>query len=96
VSDIPTPLPLTCPVLGCALIYDFAEHPGTTRQAHPCAASLDRLDSSRGYVRGNVAVISWRANVLKGDATLEELEQLVAWMRRMRGGILAAELGNGP
>lgn len=43
--------------------------------------SLDRLDSTRGYVRGNVAVISWRANKLKNSARVEELERIAAWMR---------------
>jgi hypothetical protein len=83
VADLPNPLPTVCPVLGCPLRYDFTERPGSRRQAHPCAASLDRLDSRRGYVPGNVAVISWRANILKQDATLKELELLVLWMRRL-------------
>ena len=47
----------------------------------PYSASLDRIDSSKGYVLGNIQVISTRANILKNDATLKELEQLVAFMR---------------
>jgi hypothetical protein len=39
--------------------------------------SLDRIDSSLGYVKGNVWVISWRANHIKTDATLDELRLLV-------------------
>jgi hypothetical protein len=31
-----------------------------------------------GYVPGNVMVVSWRANTLKGNATLAELQTLVA------------------
>jgi hypothetical protein len=39
--------------------------------------SLDRIDSTKGYIKGNVWVISNRANTLKNDASLQELELLV-------------------
>jgi len=35
--------------------------------------SLDRIDSKRGYVKGNIEVISYKANRMKNDATLDEL-----------------------
>lgn len=42
----------------------------------PNSPSIDRLDPTRGYVPDNVWIVSNRANTLKGDATLEELEEL--------------------
>jgi len=60
-------IPLFCPLLGIKL-----ERKG------PYAPSLDKLIPSLGYVPGNVMVISRRANAIKYDATLQELQTLVA------------------
>lgn len=38
--------------------------------------SLDRIDNSRGYVKGNVAVISLKANKIKSNLSIEELRSL--------------------
>lgn len=57
-------IPDRCPVLGTPM-----ERP-----------SLDRHDPSKGYVRGNIVVMSTRANVLKNDGTLDEFRKLVAYL----------------
>jgi hypothetical protein len=51
------------------------------RNASP---SLDRIDPSQGYIKGNVVVISHKANRLKNDAGLAELRALVAWLESPR------------
>jgi len=56
-----------CPILGIPLI------PGIGAQS-PNSPSLDRIIPSLGYVKGNIAVISYRANAMKNDATIDELE----------------------
>ena len=38
--------------------------------------SLDRIVSSLGYVKGNIRVISYKANRVKSNATLEELRKV--------------------
>lgn len=72
VSDIQ--IPSHCPVLGVRLC------PGsrTDRNKSP---SLDRIVPDLGYVPGNVRVISWRANDVKGDATVEELTAVLKYMQ---------------
>ena len=35
--------------------------------------TLDRINNDEGYIRGNIRIISWRANHLKGEATKAEL-----------------------
>lgn len=69
-------VPDVCPVFGLPLIKQ-------TKIAGHCSPSLDRIDNSKGYVPGNVAVISKKANTTKNAATLAELEQLVAWLRKV-------------
>jgi hypothetical protein len=47
----------------------------------PKHAELDRIIPELGYVKGNVVWLSQRANRLKHDAKLEELERLVGWLK---------------
>jgi hypothetical protein len=61
-----------CPLLGIELSYK--KFTGNTPDNY---ATLDRIDSSKGYEPGNIQIISFRANTLKGDATIEELELLL-------------------
>lgn len=68
-------IPARCPVLGIPLQTEYAERTDNT-------PSVDRIDPRGDYVPTNVAVISWRANRLKSDATLEELAAVVAFYQR--------------
>lgn len=66
-------LPTHCPILGCELIKN------TIKQYN--SPSLDRVDNSKGYIKGNVRVISSRANTLKGDGTVEEFIKIIEYMK---------------
>lgn len=68
------PLPTHCPVFGIKL---------TRGNGHqdPAAFSLDRTDNKKGYVRGNVVVMSYLANRLKNDGTAEQHARIAEWMR---------------
>jgi hypothetical protein len=45
--------------------------------------SIDRIDSSKGYIKGNIRVISYRANQLKSNGTLEEMKLVVEDFERI-------------
>lgn len=74
-------IPEYCPVLGLKLnVGEGKREPGSP--------SLDRIDSSKGYIKGNIMVISWRANDLKRDATLEEMQKLFQFYYGLQSGTL--------
>lgn len=66
-------IPETCPVFGTKLIVGDKITNDTP--------SLDRIIPERGYVMDNVAFISMKANRLKSNATVQELEILLDWIR---------------
>lgn len=67
-------IPKICPVLGTIL------EKGEGR-CSPNSPSLDCIIPELGYVPGNIVVMSHKANTMKSNATLRELEALVSWMR---------------
>lgn len=48
------------------------------------APSIDRIDNTKGYIKGNVIVVSRRANILKKDATIEELIKMADFYKRYK------------
>lgn len=71
------PLPEFCPALGIKISYSEVTK---DRSYWP---SVDRFDATQGYIPGNVSVISYRANWIKQNSTVEELEKITAWMRKI-------------
>lgn len=70
VSDIV--VPQFCPLLGIPVFINEGK-----KVCKPNSPSLDRIDSTKGYIKGNVWVISLKANTMKSNATLEEMKTLV-------------------
>lgn len=58
----------TCPIFGYTLSYDISDKDRSV--------SLDKHDPNKGYVKGNVVVMSLRANRAKWNLTLEESKNL--------------------
>lgn len=69
-------IPSRCPVLGLTL----ERHRGALKNNTP---TMDRINPAHGYVKGNIAIISWRANRLKSDCGDPAIfEAIAAYMRR--------------
>jgi len=79
VNDIK--IPEHCPALGLKL---QPVHGKACRDSSP---SLDRIDNSKGYVKGNIAVISFRANTLKNNATAEELRAIADYIDSLKDNL---------
>lgn len=66
--------PIVCPVLGIPLHYNRGI-------AKDDSYSVDRIDSTLGYTIDNIEVISLRANKLKSDATMQEIQLLAEYYK---------------
>lgn len=67
-------IPEICPILGCKLTKGNGYLPN--------AMSLDRIDNTKGYIPGNVRVISRKANLMKSDLTMDILEKLIKYIKK--------------
>lgn len=74
VSDVI--IPDRCPILGC----EFESNLGKGQGANPRAPSLDKIRPELGYTKGNVQVVSFKANSMKRDGTIEELLNFAEWV----------------
>ena len=72
-QDIFAVFPDKCPILLIELAF--------VKGINDCLPSLDRVDNTRGYVPGNVRVISWKCNYVKKDLTLEQIERLYLYSK---------------
>lgn len=68
------PIDNKCPILGIELSWGFPKD---------SSPSLDRIDPSKGYTYENCQIISNRANRIKSDASIEELELVVSYLKEL-------------
>jgi len=68
-------IPTICPVLGIEITKE-------NRRASDTSATIDRIDNNKGYIRGNVLIISYRANSIKRDGSMDELYKIYHYMRK--------------
>jgi hypothetical protein len=70
-------IPEKCPILGIDIIVQAGRG---TPGGRPNSPSLDRIDNDKGYVKGNVQVISHFANSMKFTANKEQLLSFAKWV----------------
>lgn len=69
-------IPESCPMLNIPLVKGkgrFSDNSPT----------LDRIDNNKGYIKGNIQVISYRANSIKRDASIEEFRSILEYWEKI-------------
>lgn len=74
-------LPTHCPVFGLELDY------AATKQCDN-SPSIDRVDSTKGYTKDNIWIVSWKFNSLKKNATLQELIQMSVALAKLHDNVV--------
>ena len=75
-KDLPE-VPDYCPILGIPLYV--GDNVSTDN-----SPSLDRIDNNKGYIKGNIQIISRKANQMKSNANLKEIEMLYNFMKKQK------------
>ncbi len=71
-----------CECCGCEMCISLPEVKGQKRSN---AASIDRIDNSKGYEPENIGVICLKCNARKRDMSLSDLENLVRYTKHAKG-----------
>lgn len=64
-------LPDKCPVFGTTFIYNDKDY----------TYSIDRINPSLGYIKGNIMIISNKANRIKNNASVKDLENILKYLK---------------
>jgi hypothetical protein len=62
-----------CPVFDIKLDYNL-------KKISDNSPTIDRIDSKKGYMPDNIKIISWKANRVKSNASIEEIEAILSYM----------------
>jgi len=69
-------IPEICPCFGIPLIQNNSKSSANS-------ATLDQIIPGKGYVKGNIQVISLKANTMKSNASFDELIMFTNWIRKI-------------
>ena len=74
-------IPEYCPIFNIPIKL-YLEDMSQSNSSRANTPSLDRIDSKKGYVKNNIIVISYRANIVKGQGTAMEHKKIAQWMKQ--------------
>jgi hypothetical protein len=74
IDDIPHPT--CCPVFGVELVMGAGRN-------HKWSPSIDKIIPEKGYVKGNVIVVSHFANSIKSNATPEQIMAVAKFYKKL-------------
>ena len=83
-------IPDKCPVLGIPIYSTNGLH--LKRGPSFNSLSIDRIDNSKGYVKGNIRIMSQQANVMKNSASPEELLRFAYWVLLHYGHLIDEQI----
>lgn len=72
------PKDFICPALGIKMSWS-----GGYKNKYS-SPSMDRIDPKKGYVEGNVVWVSNKANTIKSDSSIEEMEKVLLWYKKIK------------
>ena len=75
-------IPLRCPILDIEIIRNKKE------DLKDNSPSLDRIDNAKGYVKGNIMVVSNKDNTMKSNASPEQLIKFAQWILKTYDSLL--------
>ncbi len=74
-------LPTKCPILNIDLIYSSVNDKDINPLNRLNRISIDRIDPSKGYIVGNIQIISNRANTIKSDSNFSDVLKLFVFIK---------------
>lgn len=78
-------VPEYCPVYGMKLEIGLDNMSNS-----PC---IDRIDNTKGYIKGNIVIVSSKANRVKGHGTLEEHQKIYEFYENLENKLVYEDNG---
>ena len=74
VEELLINIPMVCPLLEEPIAWTREQRGG--KQYHPFSPSIDRIRNELGYVKGNVMIVSQKANAMKNSGNADEIAKI--------------------